>query len=379
MTAAPPGCASSLLPSLPAGSRVLVIRLRSLGDIVLLTPSLRILKQWRPDLLLSVLIEERFSAALAGNPCVDEIIVLRRGKGVAKIAEQARLIRLLRTRRFALCVNLHGGPTSARFARLCGARWKAGFFHFRGQRTYDFSVPNPTALYQRETVHTAEHQSAPFFWLGAPRRAVPASEVFVAPKGHAEFEKWLSGAGLLAREYAVLHPTALFPTKQWPPERFARLGNYLEQRYHLPVIYSAGPGESACLDAIEEAAAASIRRMENMDLEAFIAALAGARLFVGNDSGPAHLAAALRRPLVVIFGSSNAGIWKPWRGSPGEGELAPPQPPFEVVQNAFECNPCAGDRCYRFDRPECILSVTFDQVRAAVDAALGASNGLAAP
>lgn len=379
MTAASPGRPSDLLPSLPTGSKLLIIRLRSLGDIVLLTPSLRILKEWRPDLLLSVLIEERFSAALAGNPCVDELIALRRRKGAAKIAEQIRLIRQLRARRYALCVNLHGGPTSARIARLSGARWKAGFFHFRGQRNYDFSIPNPTGIYHRQVVHTAEHQAAPFFWLGAPRRAVPPSEVFVTAKGRAEFEKWLDNTGLRGREYAVLHPTALFPTKQWPPDRFARLGDYLEQHHGLPVIYSAGPGESACLDAVGKSAGAPVRRMENMGLETLIAALAGSRLFVGNDSGPAHLAAALRRPLVVIFGSSNAGIWKPWHGLPEEGEPERPHPIFQIVQNAFECNPCAGDRCYRFERPECILSVTFDQVRAAADAALGAGSGPASP
>jgi ADP-heptose:LPS heptosyltransferase len=121
------------------------------------------------------------------------------------------------------------------------------------------------------------------------------------------------------------------------------------------------------LDAVEKASGTTIRRLENASLGQFAAALAGARLFVGNDSGPAHMAAALARPVVVIFGSSSSSIWGPWprRSS---------SPPARVVQNPFECNPCPGDRCYRFREPECILSVTFDQVKAAAEAVLAQSG-----
>jgi len=121
------------------------------------------------------------------------------------------------------------------------------------------------------------------------------------------------------------------------------------------------------LDAVEKASGAPVRRLEGMSLAQFAAALAGARLFVGNDSGPAHMADALARPLVVIFGSSSSPIWGPWP-QPGSNSAA------RVVQNPFACNPCPGHRCYQFARPECILSVTFDQVKAAVEAVLAQSS-----
>ena len=161
-------------------------------------------------------------------------------------------------------------------------------------------------------------------------------------------------------DYAVLHPTALYATKQWAPENFARLGSYLEGEVGLRVVYSCGPGESAVLDAVERGVRARIRRLETASLSQFAAALAEARLFVGNDSGPAHMAGALECPSVVIFGSSSSVIWGPW----------PPQGPGRIVQNFYDCNPCPGDRCYRFERPECVLSVTFEQVRSAVQAVL---------
>jgi ADP-heptose:LPS heptosyltransferase len=120
------------------------------------------------------------------------------------------------------------------------------------------------------------------------------------------------------------------------------------------------------LDAVEKAAGAPVRRLQGLSLGQFAAALAEARLFVGNDSGPAHMAAALARPVVVIFGSSSSPIWGPWPQHASH-------PPARIVQNPFDCNPCPGDHCYKFARPECILSITFEQVRNAVEAVMAAS------
>jgi ADP-heptose:LPS heptosyltransferase len=174
------------------------------------------------------------------------------------------------------------------------------------------------------------------------------------------------------KEYALVHPTALYATKQWAPENFARAGELLERGKGLVPIYSCGPGESAVLDAVEKAGGAAIHRLEGAGLGEFAAALAGARLFLGNDSGPAHMARALGRPTVVIFGSSSSVIWGPWPrpGSGDEKQGEPATGPARVVQNFYDCNPCPGDRCYKFERPECILSIKFEQVQAAIEAVL---------
>jgi ADP-heptose:LPS heptosyltransferase len=141
------------------------------------------------------------------------------------------------------------------------------------------------------------------------------------------------------------------------------MGEYLESKAHVAPIYSCGPGETPVLDAVEKASAVPLRRLEGVSLAQFAAALSGTRLFVGNDSGPAHMAAALARPVVVIFGSSSSPIWGPW---PRQGSSSGTR----VVQNQFDCNPCPGDHCYKFARPECILSVTFEQVRDAAEEVL---------
>ncbi len=353
--------ATSLLPSLPPAARLLILRLRSIGDIVLLTPSLRLLKEWRPDLRIAVVVESRFRELLEGNPDVEEIVDPGKGEGWDQIASRYRAVWELRRRKFWLCVNLHGGPTSALLTAMSGARWKAGFEHFRARTVYQLLIPDARRILGQPNIHTAEHQAAAFFWLGLPRRAIPPARLFVSA---ADESWWLERRNALGvptgRGYALMHPPALYATKQWGPQNFARLGEYLEGEAGLLSVYSCGPGESRVLDAVEQAAGAPIRRLEGARLGQFEAAVAGARLFVGNDSGPAHMAAALGRPSVVVFGSSSSEIWGPW----------PRQGPGRIVQNFYDCNPCPGDRCYRFERPECILSVSFQQVRTAVEAVL---------
>jgi ADP-heptose:LPS heptosyltransferase len=353
---------ASLLADLPDRSRILVIRLRSIGDIVLLTPALHLLKAWRPDLVTSVLVEPHFRELLEGNPDVDEI--LSPGEGPIKAVARLSAARALRRKEFAVCFNLHGGPTSRFLTRMCGARIKVGFEHFRSPQHYQILVPDARLILNQPTLHTAEHQACAFFYLGLPRQEIPRARIFVSAEHNAWWKHRRASLGLAPGEqYVLIHPTALYATKQWAAENFAQLAGALERERGLKPVFSCGPGEGAILDAIQNASRSPLPRLESGGLGQFAAALNEARLFVGNDSGPAHMAAALSRPLVVIFGSSSSAIWGPWPRKTSN-------PPARVVQNFYECNPCPGDRCYRFQRPECILSVSLGQVKSAVETAL---------
>jgi ADP-heptose:LPS heptosyltransferase len=353
----------SLLADLPVRSRILVVRLRSIGDIVLLTPALHLLKAWRPDLRVSVLVASRFRELLEGNPDVDEILCL--GERPLKAVARLRSALTLRRRKFAVCVNLHGGPTSCFLSRMSGAGVRVGFAHYRSPRLYQVLVPDARLVLNQPTLHTAEHQASAFFYLGLPRQDVPRARLFVSAEHRAWWNRRRASLGLAPGDaYAIVQPTALYPTKQWAAGKFAQLAAVLELEIGLKVVFSCGPGEGAVLDAVQNASASPLRRLESEGLGELAAALAETRLFVGNDSGPAHMAAALSRPLVVIFGSSSSIIWGPW---PRQA----PDPPARVVQNIYPCNPCPGDRCYRFVRPECILSVGFEQVKSAVEAVMG--------
>jgi predicted lipopolysaccharide heptosyltransferase III len=344
----------TLLPSLSEGARILVIRMRSLGDVLLTTPAFRALKEWRPDLHLSVLVYQRHASILAGNPDLEEVIELNPEEATAPFTIAATAAGL-RRRGFAACFNLHGGTLSA-FLTRASAPHRVGFGHFRFRSLYTALAPDARRLYGRSRLHNVEQQLASFYAAGLPQGEIPPLQLFPQAAMQATITEELAQRGVRAgTPYAVFHPIANFYTKEWPFERYAELARLLEEEYTLAPVFTCGPGEGRKLDAVARAAGRPVVRLDSLSVPQLVALIGGAALFIGNDSGPAHIAAALRRPAVVLFGSSDSALWHPWRT------------PHAIVQNHYPCNPCRGDRCYAFPQPECILSLSLAQVRAAVE------------
>ena len=273
---------ATVLDHLASGSRVVVIRLRSLGDCVLTTPALEILKRARPDLRVAVVVEDRFRAVFEGNPDIEKLLPPH-WQQVREWEPQ-------------LCLNLHGGSASTRLTAASGARWRAGFQHYRWQLPYNVRIPRAQQILGVErVVHTAEHLASAMFYLGAPGADIPRARLFAV-------------AEAAARPYAVIHPMAATPEKTWRADGFLEAARYLLQFCDLEPVFIAGPGED--LSAFK-----SYRTMMGAPLGEIKSLLAGASLFLGNDSGPAHMAAAFGLPVVVIFGASDPENWRPWRTS----------------------------------------------------------------
>jgi heptosyltransferase-3 len=341
---------ATLLPGLPQGAEILIIRLRSLGDVVLLTPALSALHSWRPDLRISVLVERAWAPVLEGNPAVDELLIAG-----SFFSTAARLYR----RNFPIVYNQHGGPSSAFLTaasaapvRVCWKGRQFGFF-------YNVLAPDAGEFFGTGQVHTVEQRMAQFYWTGLPRGPIPRAEVFPQTDARASIAKKLQLLQISAGEpYAVLQPGARYFTKQWALENFSATSRWLQQAHGLRCVVPLGPNEqnlagTACAKFGDGAVV-----VNSLDLRELIALISGARIFVGNDAGPTHVAAAAGIPTVVVFGSSSSVHWRPW------------QVEHRVVQNDFACNPCKGDRCYEYDEPLCILSITFEQVRDACEAIL---------
>ncbi len=335
---------TGVLAQLSLGATVVVIRLRSLGDTVLTTPALALLRRARPDLRIVVAVETPFDTVLDGNPDITAVLPVNRKAG---LAERLTTLRSIRGNRPELCLNLHGGPTSSWLTALSGARYRAGFAHFRQRRAYNIHIPGPHGILGRAEgapVHTAEHLASAIFHLGAPRTEIPGASLAASPPARRD-------------PYAVFHVTAAYFTKQWPVERFRRIAGYVQKELSLEPIMIAGPGEGAVFEHLR-----GFTCLDNLDVRLLKSLLAGARLFVGNDSGPAHIAASFGVPCVVIFGSSNSTHWRPWKA------------PHAVVETPWDCKPCPGDRCYAFDEPRCILSVEARTVEQAISELLQRAN-----
>ncbi len=257
-----------------------MIRLRSMGDSILTTPALALLKAYRPDLRVAVVVENRFAPIFEGSPDVDAIL-----------APESRLLRAWRPQ---LCLNFHGGTRSIMLGLASGARYRAGWAHHRWSIFYHIRIPRAQEILGVDRkVHTAEHLASAMFFLGVPLAEVPRARLSAGPPP--QFPP-----------YAVVHPFASAPDKAWPAEKFVAVAEHLRHEMQLEPIIVGGRGDDTApfrdYQVILDAPLGDLKCL-----------LKGASLFVGNDSGPAHMAAAFSVPAVVLFGSSDPAVWAPWK------------------------------------------------------------------
>lgn len=268
----------SVLEQLPERARVCIIRLRSLGDCVLTTPAVEVLNRFRADLQVGIAVEDRFAPVYEGDPLVTKIL---------RPSWQA-----VRNWRPSLCINLHGGSRSQWMTALSGARWRAGFAHHNITAAYNIRIGRAqNILGVNRTVHTAEHLASAMFAMGAPLSDVPAARLY-------------AGESPVQGRYAVLHPFASSAEKRWPADRFCEVARYL-QLWNIKPVFLASAGEDIAPFRPHQVFQGSLSEAK--------AVISGAMVFIGNDSGPAHIAAAFGIPSVVLFSSSNPAIWGPWR------------------------------------------------------------------
>jgi ADP-heptose:LPS heptosyltransferase len=158
---------------------------------------------------------------------------------------------------------------------------------------YNVRIPRAQdILHVDRKVHTAEHLASAMFYLGVPEREIPPAQLFTD-------RRRVSGT------YAVIHPFASAPDKTWPATRFREVALHLRESGIEPVIAGAASDDFADFAEFRTEAGAPLAEVKRL--------LAGASLFIGNDSGPAHMAAAFGVPAVVLFGASDKVIWAPWK------------------------------------------------------------------
>ncbi len=330
--------------------RVLVVRLRSIGDTVLATPSLFALKRFLPNARVDILVEDWVAPLLANHAHVDNVVVLERGGFMTR----ARTARELRAANYDVVYNLHGGTTATFLTRATGARYRVGFKSYQYGQLHNHQAPPPSIIWQQQKTHSVEQQLALLGWTGVPVTDRPRTTLGTSPEAAEKVNQLLDGAGLNQQQIALIHPAAAFATKQWAAENFARVVEFLASRGFTSVAIAA-PNEQELLEKLRAETSVNLVTL-TLSLPEVTALASRSQLFVGNDSGIAHIAAAVGTPSVVVFGSSNIAHWRPWNSAPAE-----------VVFEEMPCQPCHGYFCEQFAQPECILRVPVARVTAAID------------
>lgn len=333
--------------------RVLVVRLRSIGDTVLATPALFALKRFLPHAQIDILVEDWVAPLLENHPHVDNVVVLERGGVVAR----TKAAREIRAERYDVVYNLHGGTTATFLTRATGARNRVGFRTYQYAKLHTELVPSPLLLWGQQKTHSVEQQLALLGWTGVPVSDRPRTQLGVSTEAAESVNRQLAAAGLDDRKIALIHPAAAFATKRWATRNFARVAEFLEKRGFTPVVIGA-PHEVGLVEELLNETAAYMLSLY-LSLPEVTALAARAQVFVGNDSGIAHIAAAVGTPSVVVFGSSNIAHWRPWNRAAAE-----------VVFEELPCQPCHGYFCEKFPQPECILRVPVERVQDAIERVL---------
>ena len=343
--------------------RVLVVKLRSIGDTVLSTPSLIALKRFVPNAQIDILLEDWVAPLLKGHDAVDNVISVGKGS-----AERLKVAFELRRRRYDVAFNLHGGTTATFFTTASRAKHRVGYSDYQYSFLYNHLLLSATEFWGTEFTHSAEQQLALLGFVGVPIEDRPKSRLVVTENAIESLEKKFEAAAASVSgwndggNFALLHPSSAFATKQWPTENFARTADFLAEK-GLQTVGVASKNENAVLENLKRESNVPVLTFDDLTLPEITDLASKAKLFVGNDSGIAHIAAAVNTPCVVIFGSSNRNHWRPWTDVPNE-----------IVYEEFPCQPCPGYECKEFGEPKCILSVRPETVFAAIERVLDAEK-----
>ncbi|MCY7348630.1 MAG: glycosyltransferase family 9 protein [Pyrinomonadaceae bacterium] len=334
--------------------RVLVVRLRSIGDTVLSTPSLIALKRFLPDAQIDVLLEDWVAPVLDGFDAVDNVLTVSRNDKKSRLETALKI----RRNKYDVAFNLHGGTTATLFVRASGAKYRVGFASYQYNFLYTHLAPSPLEFWKTVHAHSAEQQLALLGFVGVPVEDKPKSRLTVTQKEKAEIDLFLHVYGIDEEKIALIHPVAAFDTKQWATENFAKIIDYLASSGIFSVVV-ATPKEENVMKELSEITSAIFHGFTDLTLPEITALASKAKIFIGNDSGIAHIAAAVNTPSVVIFGSSNINHWRPWTNAP-----------HEIVYEKMPCQPCAGYFCKEFAEPECIKRVSVESVIEAMEKVL---------
>lgn len=328
---------------------ILVIKLRYIGDVLLATPVLRALREAFPQARLTMAVNRGTEEILTGNPDLTEVLVVDRGG----VGADLRFLGEIRRQRFDCVIDLTDGDRSAMMAWASGAPVRIGFNAEHRWRGLLY-----TLIVTSSSVHRVERDLAAVRALGIePKTDLPILNL--SPQEEHEAAELLeeigaeSANGVGGRPLVLLHPGARYWFKAWPAERFAELADRLTDAYRCQILVGGADQDGDMVDRIRTHARCDLKVLAGrVDLRQFAAVVKRCAVFIGNDTGAMHIAAAMGTPIVALFGPSRPAEWGP-RGR----DIA-------VLYKGLDCRPCFHPTCRRGE-DNCMRQISVEEVFAA--------------
>ena len=322
--------------------KFLLIQLRRIGDVLMTTPSIRLLHESYPDAEVTFLTESPSDQVLNENHNLNEILLYRKPES---ISESLRYFLNLRSRKFDCVIDFYGNLRSALMTRFSGAPMRIGF-DFRGR---SFAYTHSVKI-TGKTTYSAADKTQLLRPLG-----ISASDFrldFFPKKEDQIFaENLFKKFGIEENDFVVsLSPVSRQPYKVWPADRFAQVADWLTEKYNAKILFLFGPGEKHFVESVR----ASMKMPSLTDcnvptLTETLAILKRVDLHLGNDNGIRHFAVAADTPSLAIFGRPWAANWTP---------------PEQNRHYALEFDPGCKKKCvYPKCKLECLKGVNVETVK----------------
>ena len=359
-------------PDLTGVKKVLVIIFKNIGDVVLSSPVYTALKKELPQAKIDVVVNSGTEAVLMGNPAINKIHLLSRtpGQGVAdRLRHELKLISSIRAEKYDLSIALSTGERSRNLGLFSGAGIRVGI------------GPGKSKKLLGKPMFTVSVQQAPGGRHYVERNLDCLRKMGIFPEGETRLTTFYEGEEAKARTqkmlvdnginkgdpYILFHPTSRWMFKCWPYEKAAELIDRLSKELNAKVVLTSGPDSMELIymkhvmGSIRSDVADLSGKLSLRDLGALIR---NANMFLGVDSAPMHIAAAVRTPVVVLFGPSDETDWGPW----GEGHKV-------ITSDQFTCRPCNRDGCGGSKWSECMEKIEVEMVFQNAKGLLGLDQG----
>jgi len=319
--------------------RILIVRLRALGDVILTTPAVEAVRRAYPDAELEWVADDLIAPILEGNPAIDRIHAypksrFRRISMARRAVEDFDFTLGVARRAYDLVIDFHGNPRAAWLTFLTGAPRRIGYARVRIRNA---AYTRKIGVASLVGMQSAYHHLALARAAGAQPPDKPVPRIHLREDERVAARERLGP--LAARPFLAIHPGASNMPKRWPPERFVKLLRWARETLDLPSVVLYDPARQGTSRTIAEGAGATF--IQDRGVRELAALTAEAAVYCGNDSGPMHVAAAVGVPVLAIFGPSLVESWRPLTEScrivtpPTEGAPTS-EVPFETVAGALE-------------------------------------------
>ena len=336
--------------------RILLTRLKYIGDIVLTTPLIHTLRDRFPDAYIAYLGDKNGVSLLEQNPYLDEIFSIDFSRNT--ILQQLGLFYQLNRKHFDLVIDLFCNPRSAllSFATRAPVR-VGGNLPGRGKlytiRIKDDGIPKSAVEFHYQSLKAAGIEPKYF-----------APEIFLTEDEKKESRRYLEWQGIdFSKPIVALHPGGTWPAKLWPAERFADLTDLLVAKTHAQIVLTKGPRDGEAAGKVESAVVGGVLSLPVLPLRQLAAILSLCAACVANDSGPMHIAAAVGTPTIGLFGPGEENIWFPYTPAfPGGSSKN------IALRKDVPCHPCHLNVCSRTGNEymECMKLLSVNEVFNAV-------------